>query len=108
MMLCMLCRYLSRCLLIQIHAPCLEMSMKSYSELPGLLNRATSAVGMLISLGEAFSTRGISEMDANIGPRLRKFLEGLGVIPRVLPSYALLFWFTMEVGYITVIYCRMH
>ena len=84
--------------------------MKSYSELPGLLNRATSAVGMLISLGEAFafSTRGISEMDANIVPRHRKFLEGLGVIPRVLPSYALLFWFTMEVGYITVIYCRMH
>ena len=71
--------------------------MQSYSELPNLLARATSGVGLLISLGKAFTTRGISEMDTNIVPKLRVSLGGLGVIPRVLPSYALLFWFTLEV-----------
>ena len=72
--------------------------MKSYSELPTLLARATSGVGVLISQGEAFTTRGINEMDADIVPTLRASLGGLGVIPRVLPSYALLFWFTMQVS----------
>ena len=78
-----ICRYmyLSRCLLIRFLAPCLEMSMKSYSELPTLLARATSGVGMLISLEEAFTTRGINEMDADIVPTLRASLGGLGVIP---------------------------
>ena len=71
--------------------------MQSYSELTNLLARATSGVGLLISLGQAFTTRGISEMDTNIVPKLRVSLGGLGVIPRVLPSYALLFWFTLEV-----------
>ena len=72
--------------------------MKSYSELPILLARATSGVGVLISVGEAFTTRGIDEMDADIVPTLRASLGGLGVIPRVLPSYALLFWFTIQVN----------
>lgn len=71
--------------------------MKSFSELPNLLEKASSAMGMIISLGEAFSTRGIDEMDAKIVPKLRTVLGGLGVIPRVLPSYALLFWFTLDV-----------
>ena len=71
--------------------------MKSYSELPSLLERAPGAVGMLISLGEEFSARGINEMDGNIVPKLRALLGPVGIIPRVLPSYALLFWFTLEV-----------
>ena len=62
-----------------------------------LLAGATTGVGVVISLGEAFTTRRISEMDANIVPKLHVSLGGLGVIPRVLPSYALLFWFAMEV-----------
>ena len=39
-------------------------------------------------------TTGIDEMDADIVPTL----GGLGVIPRVLSSYALLFWFTIQVN----------
>ena len=57
--------------------------MKSYSELPNLLARATSGVGVLVSLGEAFTRRGISEIDANIVPKLRVSRGGLGVIPQV-------------------------
>lgn len=52
--------------------------MKSFSELPNLLDKATSAVGMNIFLGEAFSTRGIDEMDAKIVPELHTMLGGLG------------------------------
>ena len=43
-------------------------------------------------------------MDTYIVPKLGASLEGLGVIPRVLPPYALLLWFTMQV--ITVIGCE--
>ena len=52
---------------------------------------------LYLSLGEEFSTRGINEMDGNIVPKLRALLGPVGIIPRVLPSYALLFWFTLEV-----------
>ena len=54
-----------------------------------------SGVGLFISLGEAFINRGIGEMDNIILPKLRGLLRG-SVIPRVLPSYALLMWFTLH------------
>ena len=89
------CRYLSRCLLLEFHAPPLEISMTRYAELPGLLTGCTSAIGTFISLGEAFLSRGIQEIDNDILPTLRQQIRG--AIPRVLPSYGLLFWFTIEV-----------
>lgn len=70
--------------------------MTSYSELPRLLKRSTSSVGSLIAIGKAFVERGSEEMDSVIIPKLRALLDSK-VIPRVLPSYAILFWFTIEV-----------
>lgn len=89
-------RYVLRCVLIEFHAPCIDISMRNYSQLPTLLARATVAIGLFISLGVEFSNRGIDEMDEEIIPKLRCVLER-AIIPRVLPSYALLFWFTLEV-----------
>ena len=70
--------------------------MKSYSQLPNLLVQASSGVGLFISLGEAFISTGIGEMDNIILLKLRGLLR-VSVIPRVLPSYALFMWFTLEV-----------
>ena len=77
------------------------MLRKSCSELPNPLARATGRVGVLIFLGQAFTTRDISEKDENIGPNVMwktyMYIVQVGVIPRVFPSSALLFWFTMQV-----------
>ena len=59
--------------------------MTRYAELPGLLARCTSAKGTFISLGEAFISRGIQEIDNYILPTLRQQIRG--AILRVLPSY---------------------
>ena len=72
------------------------MSMRSYAKLPDLLARSTSVVGLMISLGEEFISRGITEMDAHILPKVRVALEGVN--PRIPPNYALMIWFTMEVS----------
>jgi hypothetical protein len=77
------CRYLSRCLLVEFKPPSIDIAMSSYSQLPPLLDQATSAIGLLISLGEAFSRRGIEEMDEKILPKLCSLIAG--AIPRVLP-----------------------
>ena len=74
--------------------------MTSYAELPALLTGSTSAIGTFISMGEAFISRGIQEIDSDILPTLREHIGG--AIPRVLPSYGLLFWFTIEVCIATV------
>ena len=81
------------------------MSMRSYAKLPDLLARSTSAVGLMISLGEEFISRGITEMDAHILPKVRVALGGVN--PRIPPNYALMIWFTMEVG-IAVITLTLH
>ena len=86
--------YLSRCILLEFHAPSLEIPMTIYAELPALLT------GTFISMGEAFISRGIQEIDSDILPTLREHIGG--AIPRVLPSYGLLFWFTIEVCIATV------
>lgn len=49
----------------------------------------------MIQMGEMFLLEGISEMDHNILPRVRRVLDGLN--PRIPPNYALMLWFTMQV-----------
>lgn len=81
--------------MIKFNSPPLEMSMTDYAQLPNLLSKSTSGIGLFISLGAKFANSGVREMDEKILPRLRSILGD--AIPRVLPSYALLFWFTLEV-----------
>ena len=47
-----------------------DVLRKSCSELPNPLARAIGRVGVLIFLGQAFTTREISEKDENIGPNV--------------------------------------
>lgn len=67
-----------------------------YTKFPDLLDKASSAVGYIIGLGEIFCEIGISDIDKTLLPELRNLI-GDHAIPRVLPSYAILLWFTLEV-----------
>ena len=89
-------RYTSRSLLIEFDAPCLDIPMLEYAKLPQLMEKSSSAVGIIISLGERFMEEGIGEMDDDLLPELWRLLAG-HAIPRVLPSYAILIWFTLKV-----------
>ena len=90
---------MSRCLLIEFQSPCLEVSLTTYSQLPSLLANASSGAGLFISLGEAFMSRGIQDMDSDVLPKLRGLL-GVRAIPRVLPS--MLYYFGSHYSYIQV------
>ena len=93
---------MSRCLLLEFGLPCLDISLSRYSKLPDLLENASSNVGFIISLGKKFTEQGIQEMDEHILPQLRE-LAGHCLLPRVLPSYAILVWFTLQV-HVTMVY----
>ena len=70
--------------------------MLEYAKLPALIDKSSSAVGFIISLGARFIEQGIVEMDSDLLPELRSLLDGRA-IPRVLPSYAIMLWFTLQV-----------
>ena len=83
--------------------------MRDYADLPILIKESSSSVGYFIALGCKFLDVGIRNMDDVILPKLRSLL-GSGVIPRCLPSYAILVWFTLEVSIINYLMhaCFMH
>lgn len=90
-------RYISRCVLIEFTSPCLNVSLLEYTKFSDLLDRALNAVAFAIGLGQRFIEAGIYEMDKDILPELKEVMGDL-VLPRVLPSYAILTWFTLEVS----------
>ena len=92
------CRYTSKCLLLEFMGPALDIPMTQYAELPELLQASSSAIGGMIGLGRKFVESGIREMDSELLPELRNLI-GENIIPRVLPSYSILLWFTMEVHF---------
>ena len=72
--------------------------MTTYSQLPDLLKNSTSAIGLMIKLGDAFLSEGIAEIDEIILPRIRRVLKGVN--PRVPRNYAFMIWFTLQVSQI--------
>ena len=83
--------------MIEFPGPSLDISMSNYAKLPQLIENSSSAVGYLIALGKKFIEVGIGEMDNVIIPKLRSMLSDDVVIPRVLPSYGIMIWFSLEV-----------
>ena len=91
-----MCRYISRCNLIEFAPPSLDVPLVEYTKFPDMLDKASSAVAFVIGLGKHFVEEGIREMDESLLPDLKNAL-GAHAIPRVLPSYGILIWFTVEV-----------
>jgi len=96
-------RYASRCLMIEYFTPALSFSLNDYIELVDLINNSSSCAGFCVSLGEEFFLNGIDEVDDIILPMLRD-KAGSSVMARVLPSYAILYWFCTKVKSMLALY----
>lgn len=82
--------------MIPFKLPQLSMSLCQYMEIVDLQRKAGTCVGYLISLGKKFFEVGVSQVDSNIIPQL-KDMASPHVNPRVVPSYGILLWFSLEV-----------
>lgn len=58
---------------------------------------ASGAIGDIIALGHRFFSEGMAELDEVILPQLHSLLPST-VLPRVIPAYGTLMWFTKEVS----------
>ena len=91
-----LCRYASRCILIEFDSPALSSSVTKFTELVKLYKSSSSCIGFCISLGEVFFKEGVLEVDHKIIPMLQECC-GPNISPRVIPAYAILYWFASKV-----------
>ena len=82
--------------MIRFNLPQLSMSLSEYMEIVRLQTEAGSCVGFCIALGKEFFSTGIGEVDNDLLPMITSKV-GENVNPRVVPSYAMLLWFTLKV-----------
>ena len=64
-------------------------------ELDEIWSASSSCVGYLVSLGKALQEEGFKEIRNEYVPRIQEALGG--ILPRVIPGYATLMWFTAKV-----------
>jgi len=82
--------------MIQFAGPSLSFTLSDYMEIVELWESCSSCAGFCVSLGQKFFSKGIEEIDSAIMPMLATKSEE--IISRVIPSYAILFWYCKEVG----------
>ena len=92
----MLIRYLSRCLLIEFKTPRIDSSVAEFDELFNLMEKSSSTVGYLISLGNKFIANKTTDLDEEILPKVKVMLQG-EVVHRVAIGYGVLIWFVLQV-----------
>ena len=54
----------------------MDTSILEYAKPPALIEKSSSAVGFIISLGARFIEQGIVEMDSDLLPELQSLLDG--------------------------------
>lgn len=82
--------------MIEFSSPPLSLSLTEYMELAELWDGCCPCAGFCVSLGEKFFSSGVQEIDKEVLPKLSA-KAAAGVVPRVLPSYSILFWFSHQV-----------
>ena len=82
--------------MIPFNFPQLSMSLSEYMSIVALQRKAGTCIGFCIGLGKEFFATGVSEIDNYLLPMLAEKAGG-SVNPRVMPSYAMLLWFTLKV-----------
>jgi len=70
--------------------------MAQFEKLNSLMDKLSSSVGYMISLGKIFDQRITNDLDEVILPKLYEIL-GDNVIPRVCIGYGILIWFVKQV-----------
>ena len=89
-------RYASRCLMVEFSEPPLDIGICNYMKLAELWKSCSGCIGFCIELGSRFFNSGYIEVDDEILKQLSSKAPH-GISPRVLPGYAILFWFAREV-----------
>jgi len=82
--------------MIQFDAPSISFTLSDYMEIVDLWENCSSCVGFCVLLGQKFFSVRTEEIDDSILPMLTKSSDGL--IARVLPSYAILYWYCKQVS----------
>ena len=82
--------------MISFGTPQIQMTLSNYMEIVNLQKRAGNCAGFFIGLGAEFFSSGIAQVDDDLLPTLVE-KAGSNVNPRVIPSYAMLLWFTLKV-----------
>lgn len=84
--------------MIEFGDPPLSFTFSDYTDINELSKCSSSSIGFCISLGEKFTGEGISEVDSTIIPLLKELMgPTANISPRVIPSYAILYWFASKV-----------
>ena len=84
--------------MIPFRLPQLSMSLSRYMEHVALQRRAGSCVAFLIGLGDKFFSSGVTDVDRDLIPTILRRVPSSVTSSRVIPSYAMLLWFTLEVN----------
>ena len=72
-------------------------NMLDFVRLNLLMPDASDSIGCLIALGPRFYNEGMAQINERILPHLEAVWSP-NILPRVLPGYATLLWFTEEVS----------
>ena len=83
--------------MVEFLNPPIGTSVSQYIDLVKLRKVCNSCIGFCISLGKLFYSDSVREVDEQILPMFTAMVAK-GIIPRVLPSYAILLWFSLQVG----------
>ena len=70
--------------------------MAEFDKLFALMEKSSSIVGYLISLGKEFITNKTTALDGCILPKVKLMLQG-EVVHRVSIGYGVLIWFVLQV-----------
>ena len=81
--------------MIPFTLPQLNISLSEYMEIVEKKNEISSCIGYIIALGDLFFEEGTTEIDEKIAPMLTEDVSTIN--PRVIPSYAILLWFSIKV-----------
>ena len=85
--------------MIEFLNPPVGMSVSQYMEIVRLWKACSSCIGFCINLGELFFSEGVKNVDETILPLFTTCVAKT-ISPRVLPSYAILYWFSLQVSFI--------
>ena len=88
--------------MINFAEPPVSLSLADYMKLVELWKRAGSCASFCIHLGHLFFTKGVAEVDNKFLPLLSNMIKDSNSLsPRVLPSYAILYWFALKVSVVS-------
>ena len=82
--------------MIEFRDPPLQVGLCTFMKLAQMWKACSSCAGYCIGLGEKFFSTGVKDVDEQVLPELSSN-SAEGISPRVLPGYAILYWFAKQV-----------